>query len=130
MGFGHWPLTIVVVVLLCGFVVNLVFPFNPPRSERLLLPALPAYLMLVAAALLALWRERRILAILPAGLFVATGIVGIGMLLLAVMMGSEAGMNLGLITMLVSALLLIVLVVLQRINGHDETHDYGKTLPH
>ena len=63
-------------------------------------------------------------------LFVATGLVGITMLLLAVMMGSEAGMNLGLITMLVSALLLIVLVVLQRINGHDKTHDYGKTLPH
>ena len=63
-------------------------------------------------------------------LFVATGIVGIGVLLVAVMMGNEAGMNLGLITMLVSALLLILLVVLQRINGHTKTHDYGKTLPH
>jgi 4-amino-4-deoxy-L-arabinose transferase-like glycosyltransferase len=74
---GHWPLTIVVIILLCGFVINLIFPFNPPRSERLLLLALPAYLLLVAAALIALWHERRLLAILPAGLFVTVGILSL-----------------------------------------------------
>ncbi|MFN2227428.1 MAG: hypothetical protein ACK2UY_13990, partial [Anaerolineae bacterium] len=45
--------------------VNLALPFNPPRSERLLLLALPAILLLVAGGLLALWRARRALA-LPA----------------------------------------------------------------
>jgi 4-amino-4-deoxy-L-arabinose transferase-like glycosyltransferase len=67
---GHWPLTIVVVVLVCGFAVNLAFPFNPPRLERLLLLALPAYLLLVSAGLLALWHHRRWLAILSAASFV------------------------------------------------------------
>jgi len=74
---GHWPLAIVLVALLCGFLVNLVFPFNPPRSERLLLLALPAYLLLVTAALLGLWRERRLLAALPAASFVAAGILSL-----------------------------------------------------
>jgi uncharacterized membrane protein len=66
---GHWPLAIVLFALLCGFAVNLLFPFNPPRGERLLLFALPAYLLLVSATLLALWRHRHRLAILAAGTF-------------------------------------------------------------
>jgi 4-amino-4-deoxy-L-arabinose transferase-like glycosyltransferase len=61
---GCWILGILVITLVCGFVVNVVFPFNPPRSERLLLLALPAYLLLVTAMLRTLWRHRRPLAYL------------------------------------------------------------------
>jgi 4-amino-4-deoxy-L-arabinose transferase-like glycosyltransferase len=79
MVVGHWPLAIVLIALLCGFFVNLAFPFNPPRSERLLLLALPAYLLLVAAALRGLWRERRWLAVLPAASFVIVGILSLAL---------------------------------------------------
>jgi 4-amino-4-deoxy-L-arabinose transferase-like glycosyltransferase len=61
-----WALAVFAIMILCGFAVNLVLPFNPPRSERLLLLALPAYLLLLAGALLALWRQRRALAVGPA----------------------------------------------------------------
>jgi 4-amino-4-deoxy-L-arabinose transferase-like glycosyltransferase len=64
-------------LLLCGFAVNLVFPFNPPRSERLLLLALPYYTFTVAAVLLALWRLRRWWAVLLATLFLALGILSL-----------------------------------------------------
>jgi len=74
---GAAPVAILAVMLLCGFVVNLVFPFNPPRSERLLLLALPAYLLLVAAGLLVLRRIRRPLAIGLAALFVVVALVSL-----------------------------------------------------
>ena len=61
-----WPWAIVLVSLVGGFALNLVFPFNPPRGERLLLLALPAYLLLFAAGLLTLWRRRPAFAALPA----------------------------------------------------------------
>ena len=64
-------------LLLCGFAVNLVFPFNPPRSERLLLLALPYYALTVAAVLLVLWRLRRRWAVLLASLFLAPGILSL-----------------------------------------------------
>ena len=60
-----WAGSVAGVALVCGFFVNLALPFNPPRSERLLLLALPAALLLVAGGLLALWQARRALA-LPA----------------------------------------------------------------
>ncbi|MEJ2212269.1 MAG: glycosyltransferase family 39 protein [Anaerolineae bacterium] len=60
-----WAGAVAGVALVCGFLVNLALPFNPPRSERLLLLALPAFLLLVSGGLLALWRARRALA-LPA----------------------------------------------------------------
>lgn len=60
-----WTGALTGVTLLCGFAVNLALPFSPPRSERLLLLAQPAYLLLLASGLLALWRARRALA-LPA----------------------------------------------------------------
>jgi hypothetical protein len=50
---------VVALILACGFIVNLIFPFNPPRSERLLLLALPSYLLVLAAGLAVLWRYRR-----------------------------------------------------------------------
>jgi 4-amino-4-deoxy-L-arabinose transferase-like glycosyltransferase len=65
------------LLLLCGFAVNLVFPFNPPRSERLLLLSLPYYLLTVAAVLLALWRLRRWWAVLSAALFLAPGLLSL-----------------------------------------------------
>jgi uncharacterized membrane protein len=72
------PAAILAVTLLCGFAVNLVFPFNPPRSERLLLLALPAYLLLVTAGLLVLRRARRSLAIASMASFVVVALVSLG----------------------------------------------------
>ncbi len=66
------------LILICGFAVNLVLPFNPPRSERLLLLALPAYLLLVTGILSSLWRHHRLLALLPGGLLVALGLLSLG----------------------------------------------------
>lgn len=74
LGFGHWSLAILAVTLASGFVVNLIFPFNPPRLERLLLLALPAYLLLIAAGLLALWQWRRTLALPALGAFLVMGL--------------------------------------------------------
>ncbi len=71
------PLVLLVVILGCGFVANLAAPFNPPRSERLLLLALPAYLTLVAALLLALWPQRRTAARVSVALFVAAAAVSL-----------------------------------------------------
>ncbi|MGD9148398.1 MAG: glycosyltransferase family 39 protein, partial [Anaerolineae bacterium] len=71
---------ILAVALLCGFVVNLLFPFNPPRSERLLLLALPVYLLLVTAGLLILRRYRRPLAVASAASFVVLAIVSLSFL--------------------------------------------------
>ncbi len=71
------PLGIVAVIVACGFAINLVLPFNPPRSERLLLVALPAYLVLFATGLLALGRTKRWLATATTGLFVLLALVSL-----------------------------------------------------
>jgi len=47
-----------IIPALFGFIVNLVFPFHPIRSERLLLIALPAFCLLVALGVRALWERR------------------------------------------------------------------------
>jgi hypothetical protein len=75
---GGWGLLILGVTLACGFVVNLVLPFNPPRSERLLLLALPAYLLLVTAMLRSLWLHRRPLASLSLTSFVVLAVLSLG----------------------------------------------------
>ena len=75
---GHWPLVILAVTLACGFVVNLVLPFNPPRLERLLLLALPAYLLLVAAGLRITWRFDRSLFVAPLALFLILNLWSLG----------------------------------------------------
>ncbi len=72
------PLVVVAVTLTCGFAVNLALPFNPPRSERLLLLALPAYVALVAMGLLALARSRRWLSAAVVGLFMILALVSLG----------------------------------------------------
>jgi hypothetical protein len=71
-----WPLALVAIPLLCGFAVNLGLPFNPPRSERLLLLALPAYLLMAAGGFLALVRRRRELA-LPAVPFLLAAVLSL-----------------------------------------------------
>ncbi len=57
-----------------AFAVNRFAPFNPPRSERLLLIALPAFCLLAGCLLDALWPRRRALAV--AGLLLATLLAG------------------------------------------------------
>ncbi len=64
-------LAVCCLLLACGYLVNLIFPFNPPRSERLLLLALPAFLLLFTAVVLSLWRHHRFLAFLPVASFFA-----------------------------------------------------------
>jgi 4-amino-4-deoxy-L-arabinose transferase-like glycosyltransferase len=76
-GRWSWALAVLAITLLCGFAVNLVLPFNPPRSERLLLVALPAYLLLLAGGWLALWRQRRALVVAPALSFVFVAVLSL-----------------------------------------------------
>ncbi len=56
------------VPLALGYLVNLVYPFAPEHGERLLLLAAPAFVMLVASGIDALWQRRAILGILAAAL--------------------------------------------------------------
>jgi len=79
LGSAWWSLTIVLVALLGGFVVNVAFPFNPPRGERLLLLALPAYLLLFTAGLLFLCRQRPTLAALPAASFALLAVLSLAL---------------------------------------------------
>jgi hypothetical protein len=72
------PFIVLVVTLACGFAINFALPFNPPRSERLLLLTLPAYLVLFAMGLLVLECYRRWLAVATAGLFVILALVSLG----------------------------------------------------
>ncbi len=76
----HAPWVVLVVLLACGFAVNRVLPFNPPRLERLLLLALPFYLLLWAAILQFLdgaTEGRRPVAVLPAVVLVMFGLVSL-----------------------------------------------------
>jgi hypothetical protein len=50
--------TVVVMTFLLGYLINLRAPFFPERGERLLLLGLPTFLIVVAGALDALWRDR------------------------------------------------------------------------
>jgi 4-amino-4-deoxy-L-arabinose transferase-like glycosyltransferase len=72
------PFIVFAVTLACGFAVNLALPFNPPRSERLLLLALPVYLVLFAMGVLVVARARRWLGAATAGLFVILALVSLG----------------------------------------------------
>ena len=68
---------LVLGMLLGGFLINLLFPFTAPRIERQLLLALPYFLLPVAAALLHLWRRRRLLALLSLASFLLMAIVSL-----------------------------------------------------
>jgi hypothetical protein len=50
------------VPLLAGYVINLIFPFNPPYFERTWLVAAPAYWLFMAAGLVWLWDSQPVLA--------------------------------------------------------------------
>lgn len=58
------------VPLALGFLVNLVYPFHPLRYERLLLFALPFFLIYVACGVLAVWERERGVGIVTSGVFV------------------------------------------------------------
>lgn len=62
-------------------------------------------------------------------LFVTTGIVGAALLVLSVLACNEASMNMGLISILSSAVLLIATVVLGRLNCCWQTRIHGKAVP-
>ncbi|MBI5034157.1 MAG: glycosyltransferase family 39 protein [Chloroflexi bacterium] len=53
-----------VIPLTLGYIVNLVYPFNPVHGERLLLLAAPAFYLLTAIGITALWNRRAILGAL------------------------------------------------------------------
>ncbi|MCK6625983.1 MAG: glycosyltransferase family 39 protein [Anaerolineae bacterium] len=50
------------VPLLAGYLINLIFPFNPPYFERTWLVAAPAYWLFMAAGLVWLWDSQPVLA--------------------------------------------------------------------
>ncbi len=77
IGIGYWGVPLLAALLL-GWLIGLRYPFFPEHGERLLLLALPAFLLLLAAGLDALWSSaaagRRIgrpLALATAALLVA-----------------------------------------------------------
>lgn len=70
-----FPILLLTVPLLLGFLINLRYPFFPPGGERLLLTLLPYFLFLIAAGLDALRRPRYIAAALC--LVLAPSTVGI-----------------------------------------------------
>ncbi len=53
-----------IVPLTLGYAINLIYPFHPIRNERLLLLAAPAFWILVALGIDALWHRRAWLAAL------------------------------------------------------------------
>lgn len=58
------------VLLALGFLVNLVYPFHPVRYERLLLFALPLFLIYVACGIVTMWDRERGLGVVASGLLV------------------------------------------------------------
>ena len=65
------------VPLALGFLVNLVYTFHPIRYERLLLFAMPFFLIYVACGVLALYERERPLGILAGALLASLGAVSL-----------------------------------------------------
>ena len=63
--------TVTLTALLLGWLISLRYPFFPERGERLLLLALPPFILLMAAAVDLLWVRARWAAIATLGLIVA-----------------------------------------------------------
>ncbi len=62
---------VLLTALALGWLIGLRYPFFPEHGERLLLLALPAFLLLLAAALITLWQHAR-----PAALVIAALLAG------------------------------------------------------
>jgi len=69
--------TVTLTALALGWLIGLRYPFFPERGERLLLLALPPFILLAAAALDALWMHVRWAAIATLGLVVAMSAVSL-----------------------------------------------------
>lgn len=51
------------VPLFCGYLVNVIFPFHPVHSERLLLLAAPAFYLIASLGIVRLWNQRAVFGI-------------------------------------------------------------------
>ena len=69
--------TVTITALVLGFIISLRFPFFPDRGERLLLLALPPFILLVAIGVDALWRRWRVVGYVTLGLVVATSVASL-----------------------------------------------------
>ncbi|MBI5651606.1 MAG: glycosyltransferase family 39 protein [Chloroflexi bacterium] len=61
---GIIALLFLLIPFALGYLVNLRFPFHPLRSERLLLLAVPAFYILIALGINALWERRALIGAL------------------------------------------------------------------
>ena len=77
----HTPLpflaTVVLTALLLGWLISLRAPFFPARGERLLILALPPFILLAAAGLDALWARWRAVGLIAFGLVVAASVASL-----------------------------------------------------
>ena len=69
--------TVTLTALVLGWLISLRYPFFPERGERLLLLALPPFILLVAAALDAMWGRARWAALATLGLVVAVSVASL-----------------------------------------------------
>ena len=69
--------TVILTALVLGWLIGLRFPFFPDRGERLLLLALPPFILLAAAGLDALWARWRAAGYITLGLVVATSVASL-----------------------------------------------------
>lgn len=78
---AHSPLlmlaTVTLTALALGWLISLNAPFFPARGERLLILALPAFVLLVAAAVVALWIRWRSAGYVILGFIVTTSIASL-----------------------------------------------------
>ena len=69
--------TIILTALILGWLISLRAPFFPARGERLLILALPPFILLVAAGLDLLWARWRAVGLIALGLIVATSVASL-----------------------------------------------------
>ncbi len=69
--------TVVLTALILGWLISLRAPFFPARGERLLILALPPFVLLVAAGLDALWIRWRAVGLIALGLIVAASVASL-----------------------------------------------------
>ena len=68
---------VLVTALVIGWLISLRAPFFPARGERLLILALPPFILLAAAGLDALWARWRAVGLIAFGLVVATSVASL-----------------------------------------------------